>query len=94
MYKISVLLYFNADQQIAVVIEGIAAVIMLMKCSQKVPLSGSLSAKMWNYLEILSQCISSKFIGGSQDADLIHLLRLGKHLFKHSCYELPKSILK
>lgn len=74
------------------VAEGIAAAIMLMKCSEKLPLSVAVSTKMWNSME--SWFISPKFISGCQDAELIMLLNLGKYLFSNPSYQMPTSVLK
>lgn len=78
--------------QTVIVAEGIAATIMLMKCSERVQLPAVISTKIWNSIETLF--VSSKFIAGSQDKELIMLINLGKYVFSNPGYEMPKSLLR
>ena len=92
VFSLLIHLFTPTEIQTAIVAEGIAAAIMLMKCSEKLPPSVDVSTKMSNSIE--SWFISPKFISGSQDAELIMLLSLGKYLFSNPSYEMPKSVLK
>lgn len=65
---------------------------MLMKCSERVPLSKVLLTKMWNSMETLF--IGPKFVSGSQDAELIMLINLGKYVFSNPSYEISKPLLR
>lgn len=65
---------------------------MLMKCSERVPLSAAISTKVWNSVETLF--VSPKFINGSQEMELIMLINLGKYVFGSPSYEILKSSLR
>lgn len=74
------------------VAEGIAAAVMLMKCSEREQLSAVVLTKIWNSIENIF--MSSKFISGSQDAEIFMLINLGELVFGNPSYEMPKSLLR
>lgn len=74
------------------VAEGIAAAVILMKCSERERLSAVVLTKIWNSIENIF--MSSKFISGSQDAEIFMLINLGELVFGNPSYEMPKSLLR
>ena len=65
---------------------------MLMKCSERTPLSNTVFTKMWNSMETLF--VSPKFISGYQDAELIMLINLGKYVFSNPSYKMSEALLR
>lgn len=78
--------------QTTIVAEGVAAAIMFMKYSKRLPLPAVISARVWNSVETLF--LSPKFISGSQDNEFVMLIKLGKYVFSNPSNEMPSSLLR
>ena len=74
------------------VAEGISAAIMLMKCSERAPVSKDIVTKMWNSMETVFT--SPKFFTACQDTELTMLISLGKYVFSNPNYQMSESLLK